>query len=200
MAKKIYEEFGDNPLTIFQNWLQEAEKNEINDPEAMALATADKNGQPSVRIVLLKGFDDRGFCFHTNFESCKGQDLLENPSAELNFYWKSLRRQIRISGTIEKTADKDADAYFATRSRESRIGAWASSQSQPLAHYEDLEKRAAELEKKFEGKDVPRPPYWGGFRLKPTRIEFWLAHPHRLHKRFVFEKKGNIWKATWLFP
>ena len=200
MTNKILETYGYNPLELFAQWFAEAKASEINDPEAMALATVDSEGKPSVRIVLLKSFDERGFCFYTNFESRKGQDLAHNPNAELNFYWKSLRRQVRVSGAVEKTSDEEADAYFATRSRESRISAWSSSQTRPLESYDALESKAAEIDKRFEGKDVPRPPYWDGFRLKPNRMEFWIADIHRLHKRFVYERNGDGWTAGWLFP
>jgi pyridoxamine 5'-phosphate oxidase len=200
MINNIFKEFGTDPLLIFQKWFAEAQQKELNDPNAMALATMDTAGKPSVRIVLLKGYDGEGFIFFTNYESRKGEGLLKHPYAELNFYWKSTEKQIRICGEAVKTTDAESDAYFASRPRESQIGAWASMQTRPLDDYADFEKKMKEIDEKFAGKDIPRPPHWGGFRVKPERMEFWIAHPHRLHKRFVFEKENNEWKATWLFP
>jgi pyridoxamine 5'-phosphate oxidase len=200
MANKIFEEFGTSPLAIFQNWYAEANQQEINDPEAMQVATIDSDGKPSVRTVLLKEFSDPGFVFFTNYQSRKGRGLETHPYAELHFYWKSLAKQVRIAGPVEKTDTAASDAYFATRPRESQIGAWASSQTQMLDDFDEFRKKFESTEKKFEGKPVPRPPHWGGFRVKPERMEFWIAQPHRLHKRFVFEKKENIWNAFWLFP
>ena len=185
---------------LFRTWLAEAEKSEINDPNAMALATVDKNGHPEVRIVLLKGIDERGFAFFTNLESAKAGALDSTPHAALNLYWKSIQKQVRISGPVTRTPDKEADDYFAGRSRASRIGAWASSQSRPCESYTAFEKLVADMKKKFEGRDVPRPEHWGGFRVIPERIEFWIGHPDRLHKRFVYTKKGKEWTANWLFP
>ena len=151
-------------------------------------------------MVLLKGADENGFTFFTNLESAKAGALQAHPYAALNFHWKSLEKQIRISGPVVKTTDEENDKYFASRSRASRLGAWASSQSRPLDDYSTFEKRVAEADKKFSGKDVPRPKHWGGFRVIPERMEFWIGHPDRLHKRFVYTKKGNEWMATWLFP
>jgi pyridoxamine 5'-phosphate oxidase len=200
MSKIIFTEYGDDPLAIFQNWYEQAQTKEISDPNAMALASIDPEGKPSVRMVLMKGFDENGFTFFTNYESRKGLGLVKQPYAELNFYWKSTERQIRIAGPVVKTSEAEADAYFVTRPRESQLGAWASSQTRPMDDYADFEKKVAEVRNKYDGQDVPRPAYWGGFRLKPERMEFWIAHPNRLHKRFVFEKTGNKWDAGWLFP
>lgn len=200
MSDNIFLEYGKEPVSLFRKWLSEAEKSEINDPNAMALATVDKEGHPEVRMVLLKDVDDRGFTFYTNLESAKANALQAHPYAALNFYWKSLEKQVRISGPVVKTSDEEADKYFASRSRASRLGAWASSQSRPCEDYSNFEKLVAEADKKFTGQDVPRPKHWGGFRVVPERIEFWIGHPDRLHKRFVYIKNNNEWKANWLFP
>lgn len=200
MTDNIFSKYGNNPLDLFQLWFAEAQKSEINDPNAMALATLSPGGRPEVRMVLLKDADERGFTFFTNRESNKGRALSLHPYAELNFYWKSLERQIRITGPAVKTSDEEADAYFATRRRENRLGAWASSQSRTLDSYEDFEKLVSGMEQKFAGRDVPRPPHWGGYRVVPERMEFWIGHPDRLHKRFVYIKKGKEWTANWLFP
>lgn len=200
MTNNIFNEFGTNPLAIFQNWFEEAQKSEPVDANAMALATIDKEGRPSVRMVLLKGFDESGFTFFTNYESRKGEGLSKNPYAELNFYWKSTEKQIRIGGSVVKTSAAESDAYFASRPRESQIGAWASMQTKPLDNYDIFKNKVQDVEKKYAGKHIPRPPHWGGFRIKPERIEFWMSQPHRLHKRFVFERRENNWNATWLFP
>ncbi|MGB4106356.1 MAG: pyridoxamine 5'-phosphate oxidase [Alphaproteobacteria bacterium] len=200
MSDNIYLEYGKEPVKLFQQWLAEAEKSELNDPNAMALATVDKAGRPEVRMVLLKGVDENGFTFFTNLESAKAEALGAHPYAALNFHWKSLEKQIRISGPVVKTGDEETDRYFASRSRASRLGAWASSQSRPYGDYSDFEKLVADAEKKFEGKDVPRPKHWGGFRVVPERMEFWIGHPDRLHKRFVYTKQDKEWTASWLFP
>lgn len=200
MNNNIFEKYGKNPLTLFSDWMAEAETSEINDPNAMALATISPEGRPEVRIVLLKDADENGFTFFTNRESAKGQSLKAHPYAELNFHWKSLERQIRISGSIIETSNAESDAYFATRRRENRLGAWASNQSRELESYESFERRVAEMDKKFTGQDVPRPPYWGGYRVIPERMEFWIAHPARLHTRFVYVKENDKWTARWLFP
>lgn len=200
MANEIFIEYGKNPVELFRHWFGDAKKSEPSDANAAALATADRDGVPSVRIVLVKEMEEEGFVFYTNFESRKGANLQINPLAELNFHWKSLKKQVRISGPVEKASEPAADAYYASRPRDSQIGAWASAQSRPLAHYEDLEKRFVEIEKKFPNR-IPRPPHWGGFRIKPDRMEFWIAHPYRLHKRFVYIRKSEKdWGAEWLFP
>jgi pyridoxamine 5'-phosphate oxidase len=200
MSDNIFKEYGKNPVSLFGTWLSEAEKTEINDPNAMALATVDKAGLPEVRMVLLKDFNERGFTFFTNLESAKGEALAARPYAALNLYWKSTQKQVRVSGPVERTSDKESDEYFASRRRESRIGAWASSQSRPVDDYSDFEKLVKDAEKKFKGQDVPRPQHWGGFRVMPERMEFWIGHPDRLHRRFVYVRDGDGWNSQWLFP
>lgn len=190
-----------NPFQLFDAWFAEAHAAEINDPEAMALASADKAGNPTVRMVLLKGHGPDGFVFYTNEESEKGRELRENPSAALLFHWKSLRRQVRIEGHAERVGDAQADAYFATRSRDSQLGAWASKQSAPLESREFFEARFDEFKKRFEGQPVPRPPHWGGYRIVPDRIEFWQDRPYRLHERRVFlARKDHGWDEGLLYP
>lgn len=190
----------DDPIKLFDDWLAEARAAEPNDPEAMALATADTRGRPSVRMVLLKDHSPDGFSFYTNAGSRKGEELAANPAASLLFHWKSLRRQVRIDGSVERLGDSDADAYFATRGRDSQLGAWASEQSRPLNRRETFEARFEEARVRFDGCDVPRPPYWTGFRLTPERIEFWEDRPHRLHHRRLFTKAGSGWDESLLYP
>lgn len=189
-----------DPLPIFDAWLKEAEASEPNDPEAMALATADAEGRPSVRMVLLKAHDEHGFVFHTNFESRKGEELAANPRAALLFHWKSLRRQVRVEGKVTAAGADVSDAYFATRARERQIGAWASLQSRPLDDREAFEARYEEYRRRFEGGDVPRPPNWGGYLLVPERIEFWRDRAHRLHERRLFVRRGHEWSERLLYP
>jgi pyridoxamine 5'-phosphate oxidase len=189
-----------DPFTLFDQWFAEARTSEINDPEAMALATADARGRPSVRIVLLKGHGRDGFLFYTNEQSAKGEQLAENPRAALLFHWKSLRRQVRIEGAVERVDDADADAYFASRSRDSQLGAWASDQSRPLDSRATFERRLEEVERRFEGGEVPRPPHWGGYRVVPDRIEYWSDRPHRLHDRRLFTRVGDAWREGLLYP
>ena len=189
-----------DPLELFQDWMKEAENKELNDPNAMALATADADGMPSVRMVLLKGYDERGFVFYTNFGSQKGRELLANPKASLLFHWKSLRRQIRISGAVEVVSDKEADEYYASRPRDSRIGAWASMQSQPLDGMFELEGRVAKFAAKFAIGDIPRPEYWSGFRIKAERIEFWHDRPFRQHERVIYTLADDGWEKERLYP
>ena len=189
-----------DPLALFDQWFAEARESEPNDPEAMALATADQSGQPSVRMVLLKGHGPAGFVFYTNEQSAKGGQLAANPRAALLFHWKSLRRQVRIEGPVERVPDTDADVYFATRARDSQLGAWASDQSRPLDSSETFERRFAEMQQKFDGQGVPRPPHWGGYRVVPERIEFWTDRPHRLHERRVFVLAGDGWAEGLLYP
>jgi len=190
-----------DPHGLFEMWFAEARAGEPNDAEAMALATADAAGRPSVRMVLLKGHDERGFAFYTNSDSRKGLEIAANPRAALLFHWKSLRRQVRIEGAIEATGEAEADAYFATRPRDARIGAWASDQSRPLESRASFEARYERLTAEFEGKDVPRPPYWWGYRVAPERIEFWTDRPHRLHERRLFVRGADGgWTEELLYP
>jgi pyridoxamine 5'-phosphate oxidase len=193
---------GQDPYDVFADWLAAARKTELNDPNAMALATADEGGMPDVRMVLLKDLDATGFVFYTNLESNKGQQLLANPQAALCFHWKSLRRQVRVRGTISAVTDQEADEYFASRARDSRIGAWASAQSRPLEDRFALEKSVAAHALKFGLGDVPRPAFWSGFRLTPLRIEFWRDKPFRLHDRLVFERvsANENWSTVKLYP
>jgi pyridoxamine 5'-phosphate oxidase len=189
-----------DPFRLFAEWFGEAEKAEPNDPTAMALASVDGDGMPNVRMVLLKGVQDGGFVFFTNFESNKGRELLAGRKAALCFHWKSLRRQVRARGTIDVVSDEEADAYFATRPRGSRIGAWASKQSRPLESRFALEKAVASYAAKFAVGEVPRPDYWSGFRLTPVEMEFWKSGQFRLHDRIQFRRAGDGWKKTWLYP
>ncbi|WP_420561152.1 pyridoxamine 5'-phosphate oxidase [Tepidicaulis sp.] len=191
-----------NPFALFRDWLELAGEKEPNDPNAMALATADEDGLPDVRMVLLKGFDEAGFVFYTNLESDKGRELAANAKAALCFHWKSLRRQVRVRGQVERVSDAEADAYFATRAKDSQIGAWASRQSRPLESRFALEKEVAKYAAKYALKEVERPPYWSGFRIVPERIEFWRDRPFRLHDRLVFLREGphGHWRTERLFP
>lgn len=191
-----------DPFGLFADWMKEAEKSEPNDPNAMALATVDEEGLPNVRMVLLKGFDDRGFVFYTNFESQKGQEILATMKAALGFHWKSLRRQVRIRGTVEEVTAAEADAYFASRPRDSRIGAWASQQSRPLESRFALETAVALNTARYAIGEVPRPHYWSGFRVKPLSMEFWHDRPFRLHDRVVFRRpnEGMAWTKARLYP
>ena len=190
----------DEPLRLFGEWLGDAEKNEINDPSAVALATVDRDGLPNVRMVLLKGFDEKGFVFYTNFESAKGAELLASMKAAMCFHWKSLRRQVRVRGAVEIVSDEEADAYFESRPRGSRIGAWASKQSRPLETRFALEKAVAEYTARHAVGAIPRPDYWSGFRIVPSAIEFWHDRPFRLHDRVRFERDGDGWRKVRLYP
>ncbi len=192
----------DDPFNLFAEWLKEAEAKEINDPNAMSLATVDEEGLPNVRMVLLKGFDDRGFIFYTNFESQKGQEVQSAMKAAVNFHWKSLRRQVRVRGLVEKVTGAEADEYFKSRPRDSRIGAWASQQSRPLEGPFALPAAVATYAAKFAIGDVPRPPHWSGFRILPLSIEFWHDRPFRLHDRVVFGRanQSSPWTKAKLYP
>jgi pyridoxamine 5'-phosphate oxidase len=190
-----------DPFLLFDEWLAEARTSEPNDPEAMALATVSADGQPAVRMVLLKGYGPGGFVFYTNQQSRKGDDLTANPRAALLFHWKSLRRQVRIEGPVEPVSGEEADSYFATRSRDSQLGAAASDQSRPLASRDLFEERYRAAAARFEGSPVPRPPHWSGYRVRPHRIEFWLDRAHRLHERRLFVPDGTDgWSEGLLYP
>ena len=188
------------PFALFSQWLDEAEKSEPNDPNGLALSTVDESGLPNVRMVLLKGHDARGFVFYTNFESAKGREILASRKAAMLFHWKSLRRQIRIRGDIEIVSNAEADEYYASRPRLSRIGAWASQQSRPLESKFALEKAVAEVTMKYPVGDIPRPAHWSGFRVKPVEIEFWKDGAFRLHDRIKFVRDGDGWAKTRLYP
>ena len=190
----------DDPFALFDSWFAEARLSEPNDAEAMALATADADGHPSVRMVLLKGQDARGFVFYTNLDSRKGAELAANPNAGLLFHWKSLRRQVRIEGSVSAVSDGEADAYFATRGRDSRLGAWASDQSRPLADRATFEARVVAMRERFGDGDIPRPPRWSGFRVTPQRIEFWSDRDARLHERRLFLATDAGWSEGLLYP
>jgi pyridoxamine 5'-phosphate oxidase len=192
-----------DPHALFDQWLRDAEASEPNDPNAVALATVDARGQPSVRMVLLKGHDTKGlggFVFYTNQTSRKADELAANARAGLLFHWKSLRKQVRVTGPVTPVTDAEADAYFATRGRVSRLGAWASDQSSPLPDRATLEMRLTEVTTRFEGSDVPRPPHWSGYRITPETIEFWEDGDHRLHNRRLFTRLGDGWSEGLLYP
>jgi pyridoxamine 5'-phosphate oxidase len=192
-----------DPIERFRGVYALAEKIDrgiIPEPNAMALGTVENGGQPSVRIVLLKSFDERGFVFYTNHEGRKGRHLLAHPHAALCFHWAPLEIQVRIEGTVTKVADEEADSYFATRNRQSQIGAWASRQSEPLETPTALDERVARYEREFEGREVPRPQFWSGFRVLPERIEFWKGRPNRLHERHLYTRAGKRWKIETLYP
>lgn len=193
-----------DPFELFDTWYREARGTEINDSNAMALATADAQGRPSVRMVLLKGYDPRGFVFYTNGHSRKAAQLAENSHVALLFHWKSVRRQIRIEGPVSPVSAAEADAYFASRGRDSQLGAWASLQSEPLDCRETFEARFEEVRARYDGQDVPRPPHWGGYRVTPERLEFWEDRAHRLHHRRLFarvdEGRGEGWTEGLLYP
>ena len=192
-----------DPIERFRSVYALAEKLDrtcVPEPNAMSLATIDGSGQPSVRIVLLKGIDERGFVFYTNYEGRKGRELLAQPKAALCFYWAPLDTQIRVEGSVTEVADSEADAYFATRERRSQIGAWASRQSRPIETPTALDERVAEYEKKFAGRDVPRPEFWSGFGIVPDRVEFWKGKPSRLHERHLYTRDGDGWRIETLYP
>jgi len=192
-----------DPIERFREIFERAEKIDrsiMPEPNAMSLATVENGKQPSVRIVLLKAFDERGFVFYTNFEGRKGRQLLAQPRAALCFFWPFLDTQVRVEGSVTKVSDEEADDYFASRARLSQIGAWASKQSRPLEAPSALDQRVAEYEKKFEGKPVPRPAFWSGFRVAPERIEFWKGKPNRLHERHLYTRKADGWRIETLYP
>ncbi len=208
-ANSIEPEFNPatDPFALFEQWYADASAAELNDPNALALATVDADGMPNVRMVLLKGLDAvgaaaRGFVFYTNFEGTKGRELLAQPKAAMAFHWKSLERQVRIRGPVTVVSEAEADAYFASRPRDSRIGAWASQQSRPLQSRAALEAEVAKFSARFATGDIPRPPYWSGFRVVPDEIEFWSSRPFRLHDRAVFKRSlaTGPWSVTRLFP
>ena len=190
----------DDPIALFDAWYAEARTAEINDSDAMTLATASPDGHPSARIVLLKGYGPEGFTFYTNADSRKGEELAANPEAALLFHWKSLRRQVRVEGPVSEVCAAEADAYFATRSRDSQLGAHASLQSRPLDARATFEVHYEEMKQRFEGRDVPRPERWTGFRVTPQQIEFWTDRPHRLHERRLFVRENDGWREGLLYP
>jgi pyridoxamine 5'-phosphate oxidase len=189
-----------DPFALFDEWFAEARVAEPNEPDAMTVATTGADGQPSARMVLLKAHGPEGFAFYTHEQSAKGEDLAENPRAALLFHWKSLCRQVRIEGAVDRVSNAEADAYFATRSRDSQLGAWASDQSRPLDRRATFEQRFEEAKRRFDGKDVPRPGTWGGYRVVPDRMEFWTAREHRLHERRLFTRDGDGWSEGLLYP
>jgi pyridoxamine 5'-phosphate oxidase len=189
-----------DPFALFDIWYAEAREAEANDPGAMTLATAAADGQPSARMVLLKGHGPEGFVFYTNEQSAKGGQLAANPKAALLFHWKSLRRQVRVEGAVERVSDAEADTYFATRGRDSQLGAWASDQSRPLDQRATFEARFEAMKSRYESQDVPRPPHWGGYRVVPDRVEFWIDREHRLHERRLFTRTGEGWSEGLLYP
>ena len=191
----------DNPFDLFKSWMAEAKKKEIRDPTASSLATANKTGQPDVRMVLLKELSSQGFVFYTNLNSPKSLDLKENPKAAMCFHWKSFNRQIRILGSVTQVDDREADLYFDSRSYESKIGAWASDQSSPMKERSELLKKIEDFKKKYNNeKNVPRPPHWSGWCLRPSSIEFWLHQDNRIHERLIYNKTANVWKKEILYP
>lgn len=189
------------PFDRFRTWFDEARERAVTPyPDAMCLSTVSRHGAPSSRIVLLKGMDDRGFVFYTNMHSRKSQEIRDSQSVALNFFWAALGRQVRIEGLAETVTDAESDAYFAGRPRESQLGAWASLQSEPMAERQEIKDRFAEVVKRYEGQDVPRPPHWGGWRVVPNRIEFWEEGAHRLHHRHVYIRSAEGWTGEILYP
>ena len=193
-------QLGDDPIALFQSWLQEAVDAGLKEPGAMSLATLDADGYPDARMVLLKGVDERGFVFYTNLGSPKVHALLHEPRAALCFYWDKIDQQVRVRGRAERVSDAEADSYFATRARLSQIGAWASKQSRPMRGYFELETEVAKTIARFGAGKVPRPPFWSGFRVVPEQIEFWKQKPFRRHERILYTRAANNWQKQWLFP
>jgi pyridoxamine 5'-phosphate oxidase len=189
-----------DPLPMVRRWLDEAEAAGIRLPNAIALATADDDGRPSIRHVLLRGIDERGFVFYTNRASRKGRELAANPRAAFALYWRELDRQVTVTGDVEAVSDAESDTYFASRPREAQLGAWASRQSEPLASRDELLERYEGFERRFAGDDVTRPPFWGGYRIRPDVVEFWKGRLHRLHDRFRYEREGDGWSVRRLAP
>ncbi len=197
---QLSDNYPDNPIILFSQWFAQASKLELKEPAAATIATCTKNGVPSARILLLKHFDEQGFCFFTNLTSRKGQELHENPKAAICFFWDELLRQIRIEGTTEPVSEKEADDYFAKRDRGSQIGAWASKQSQIMASADDLPKRVKNITQQFEAQVIPRPPFWSGFRVRPHRMEFWQNGEFRLNTRIVYTHSNDGWEINRLYP
>lgn len=191
---------GNDPIALFSDWFRTAKRSGILLPEAMAVATSTKDGSPSVRMMLLKNVDQRGFTFYTNYASRKAVELAENPQAALVFHWPTLQRQVRVEGPVTRLSPDEAAAYFSTRTRGSRIGSWASKQSAPMSGRDELDNRVREYEQRFAGSDVPLPPFWGGYRLQPQKIEFWQGRINRLHDRLRFSREGDKWTLQRLFP
>jgi pyridoxamine 5'-phosphate oxidase len=190
----------DDPFVRFGEWFARAQNSGFVEPNAMTVATADTNGRPSARTILLRGWDPGGFTFYTNYESRKGSEIAANPHAALLFFWDKLSRQIRIEGPIEKIASEESDAYYRSRPRGHRLGAWVSAQSRLIDSRDELEAKMTEIESRYPGDDVPRPPYWGGYRVRPERFEFWEGRPNRLHDRFVYRRDGELWVVERLAP
>lgn len=200
MPDTIVQSLDADPFALFAEWFAAAKASEPNDPNAMILATATPGGLPSSRVVLLKDHDTSGFVFYTNKQSRKGNELAANPNAALLFYWKTLHRQVRIEGRVTDVTDAEADTYYASRPRVSRLGAWASLQSRPLPERAELERRVAETDARYPGDSIPRPPHWSGYRLLPSYFEFWQDMPFRLHDRSTFTRNGDLWARTKLYP
>ena len=190
----------ENPFKQFENWFEEAVNSQILDPYAMTISTVSYEGQPSIRVVYLRGISEKGFKFYTNYNSQKGEDLLENNYVAANFFWSEIERQIRVEGEVERLSSEESDKYFASRPRESQIGAWASNQSKVIDNRKILEDKVAQYNEKYKDMEVPRPPFWGGYLIKPLKIEFWQGRPNRLHDRIVFTKKNGNWLITRVSP